>query len=213
LATKEDCVSTGADLATGPHLGAALLDLLSHDLRTPLGPLSLAASVIAEDVEAPEDLRELARVVEAQAARIGRLIDAALAATSGHRSLDIQTVDFARIAEAAAACFRALGGECEVRATTCVGVGDAGAIRDAITGLIECAAGDGGRATLEVTPDDASARFTISGDRSAECARALDAELPSDGRSAFALGARALVAAHGGEIQASEAAVVVRLPL
>ena len=213
LVKEEVCVSTGARLAPEPQLGAALLGLLSHDLRTPLGPLTLAASVIADDVEASEDLRELARVVEAQAARIGRLIDAALFATRGHRPLHMQPVDFAQIAEEAAAGFRALGGTCELRVTACAGIGDAGALRDAITGLVECAAGEGGRASLELMPNGGSARYTICGDRSADCARALEAELPSNWCAAFALGARVLVAAHQGNIQASNGTVVVRLPL
>jgi two-component system sensor histidine kinase KdpD len=69
--------ATAAEVARqSDALKTALLDSVSHDLRTPLSAIRVAAGHLADpDVEmSPESVRASARVVEAEAARLDRLV-------------------------------------------------------------------------------------------------------------------------------------------
>ncbi len=60
----------------GNELKSALVDSVSHDLRTPLATIRAAAGSLADpDIElAPEDRRQAARAIDAEAERLNRLV-------------------------------------------------------------------------------------------------------------------------------------------
>jgi two-component system sensor histidine kinase KdpD len=69
--------ATAAEIAReSDALKSALLDSVSHDLRTPLSSIRVAAGHLADpDVEAsPDEMRATARTVESEAARLDRLV-------------------------------------------------------------------------------------------------------------------------------------------
>ncbi|HEX8940361.1 MAG TPA: DUF4118 domain-containing protein [Candidatus Limnocylindrales bacterium] len=68
---------TAAEVARqGDALKTALLDSVSHDLRTPLAGIRAAAGSLldAEAAVGPSEVRELAASIDAEAARLGRLV-------------------------------------------------------------------------------------------------------------------------------------------
>lgn len=204
-------VATGSNVLDA-RLADALLSLLAHDLRSPLGPLTLATSLIVDDPALPVDLRDLARVAEAQAGRIGRMIEGVLSAVRGPRAPDMEPADLAAITEEAAALFRSLGGECEVDAEPTPVIVDRALLRGALAGLIEAAAGEGGSARATVAVDGSSAAVHLQATDWAECARALATGAPCDGRSALALGAAAVFRAHSGGVEAAGDQIVAWIP-
>lgn len=198
--------------ATDPRLVGALLGLLSHDLRAPLGPLALAASSIADDPSASADLREIARFAEAQTVRIGRLIESTLAACGKQRGFGSHAFDLAEAAGEAAATLGAIGIVCAVEAEAADVVADRAAVRDAIACLAEVVAGDACRASIAVRRRSGSVEVVLSGPDVAGCARALGAIWPADWREAFALGARAVIRAHGGDVESADGRIVAWIP-
>ncbi|MBI4729691.1 MAG: hypothetical protein HY775_09375 [Acidobacteria bacterium] len=196
----------------GDRLGEALASLLAHDLRVPLGPLTLAASLISGDPATRSDLRDLARVIEAQARRLGRLIDASVAASRGARAPEAVPTDLGELAEEAAGILRDLGGQCVVRRVRAPVLADPTAVRDALAGLIEAVAGEGGGASVVIRADATSVSAYVAGGDAPACLRALAGSRPTDARSALALGAAAVFRAHAGGVEVDEDGAVARLP-
>ncbi|TMK20204.1 MAG: HAMP domain-containing histidine kinase, partial [Actinobacteria bacterium] len=126
----------GGEVRQRADTSGALLSLLAHDLREPLGPIELALSMIIE--ASSPDTAEIAGYAEANCRRMQRLIDAVLWAMRPPGALEREPADLAQIASAAAEIARVLGTACSVVAESCdVDVVPA-AMRDAIASLLDC---------------------------------------------------------------------------
>lgn len=203
----------GHNTGTGPpgERLDALVSLLAHDLGAPLGPLTLALSLIAEDQDAPEDTRELARLADAQARRIGRLMSAAVASVRGVRGLTLTSADAAQVVCRASATFESLGGTCEIRSVPCAVRCDAEALHDALVGLMESVAGEGGRARVWLL--DAGSEVEISvADAGCPAGTNSSPPPPGDARVTLAEAASAVLQAHGGRLVTSVGLAVASVP-
>lgn len=193
--------------------GEGLVRLLSHDLKSPLGPLTLAVSNLAEGWCGPDEAAGIAKIALAQTERLRRLIDAALIASGrtpallpGRVGLDVVTCD-------AALAFETSGGRVGYGPLPAVQVyADRAALRDAIAGLLEVAAGDGGSATLHIAVDAGRSSLVVASQDIGRCARAFSAAQVTDSPSAFALAARRIVETFGGAIELVDDGIVAWLP-
>jgi K+-sensing histidine kinase KdpD len=197
--------------ATIATVSDALIRLLAHDLRSPLGPIALATSALEDDETLRPDQRELARMAGAHAARAARLIDAVLTIARGTRAPAPVRTDIHRLAEMAFDRYVALGGDGMAEGESCVLDVDVEMVRDALVSLMECAGGEGGRVKVGVVRDGAGARILIMGSDPEGCAAALTSTAPADWRSAFALSASAVMRAHGGIVASIPDGVLVLL--
>lgn len=207
-------MTSGRDPTSAPEgrLDRALVGLMSHDLRSPLGPLALAVSSIAEDGALPSEVRDLAQWAQAQIERESRLIQSAVLAARGASMGFEEVVDLSGILRDAAEKFSLHGGRCEVRAAVCMVRCNPRGLRDALIGLLEIAIGDDGIGAATVTSSDGYAQIRIEGTQTLVVASAFEAVLPNNAESAIVLGARAVFAAHGGAAEASEGDVIIRIP-
>jgi K+-sensing histidine kinase KdpD len=186
----------------------ALARLFSHDLRTPLGPLVLAISTLADDPSLDEDARDLARMAVAQCARMRRLLEASLAALEPP-VVEIGTVDLGSVVRDAAESIAELGGTCAIDIIAAGPArGDAARIREALIGLVEVAGGSHARTTIVVRGEPHRQVIVVRGDAAIE---EPDAGAPASARAALLLGGRALFEACGGGVALGEE-VVAWLP-
>ncbi len=186
----------------------ALLSLLAHDLREPLGPIGLALSMIAEG--SPSDPAELADFAEAHCGRLLRLIDAVLWSMRPPGLVDVERADLVEVAADAAEIARLFGTACVIDATSCVVKLAMAPVRDAIAGLLDCVP-DRTTAGLSIKPLGERATLSVQAD-GVRWNDALARDVPHDWQSAFVLGAAAVFAAHGGEMDAQEGVVTGWLP-
>lgn len=200
-------------MMTPPHDDAAraldaIARLLAHDLRTPLGPLILAVSSLAEDPTLDAGARSMARIALAQCDRMTRLLQASLWAVRAPE-VHAGTVDLGAAVRAAVRAIEEMGGSCEARILGDVRArGDAPRVRDALAGLIEVAAGTRGRAEAAVRLEGGNALVAITGD---EPIAEPPLGVPADARAALLHGARAVLEACGGGLRLGEE-VVAWLP-
>ncbi|MGH2830915.1 MAG: hypothetical protein ACRDJM_10580 [Actinomycetota bacterium] len=194
------------------HPAQGLLSLMAHDLRTPLGPLGLAVTSVAQSESAPQAVRELGTMAEAQGTRLARLIDATLAASGRAPYLRVQATTCSQIVEAARERFDALGGLVEADVEDTGLACDAERIRDAILGLMEVATGEGGHAMLRAGPAGGNALFRIPVRDVDACREALVAPFVCSAASAFALGALAVLRLHEGGLELTDEGFIAWLP-
>lgn len=188
----------------------AIVRFLSHDLRSPLGPLTLALSSIVEDGATPDSIRELAAIAASQADRIGRLIDAAVLAARRPRLPEARPVAVAEVLAATAREYAALGGACELRAVDAFSWRcDALLLRNALLGLLEAAGGEGGTVLLEARLGPGGLAIEIAAAHAGTWHFATE---PSDAPSVFVLAARHVLGSYGGEVRANGGTLHVRLP-
>lgn len=189
------------------------LSLLAHDLKTPLGPLALAVSTLAEGFHPPEETRGLARLALTQTDRLRRLIDAALIA--GGREPSSSPTLFSLdglirevvLQQAAAGVTVSLGAFASVYV-----VADRGLLRDAVAGLIEVAASGDRPTNAGVALMGDRVVVTIGGGDSSVFAQALCADHADTSESAFAIAGRHMIERFGGGIEVIDAGIVVWLP-
>lgn len=193
-------------------LAHALIALLSHDLRAPLGPLKLAVSSIAEDAGDPSAVAELIDIANAQIDRLRRLIDSTLIAVRGLPSLNFRQTNLASVVEQAGAIFRSCGGRCRTQGTSAALEADQTALAEAIAGLMECAGGEGGTVDLAYGASGDWAQIVIQGP-AASPVGAIARAAPADAAQAFALAASALMSAHGGHVRHAHDAIRTSIPI
>ena len=188
---------------------AALVSLLAHDLRTPLGPIALAVSSIEEDPEAGDDARELAAMAGAQIERAGRLIDATVLAARGLVDVARERVDVRTAARHAVTRYEALGGVGSVEGESWWCDGDADLLRAGILDLIEVVAGESGSVEIRCVRDGGGARVALHGSDPDGARASLAATEPHNARAALALGGAEIVRAHGGSIAHADGGIVL----
>lgn len=183
----------------------ALARLFAHDLRTPLGPLMLAVSALAEDGNLDDDVRDLARMAMAQGDRLKRLFDATLRALEPP-TIRTGPVDLGNVVRDAARSVEEMGGACTMQVPSSLWVrGDEVAIRDALIGVIEVVGADHARTTVVIR--EGVGRVVVSV-RGATPASEPASGTPASGPAALIHGARAVFEACGGGLELGEEAVV-----
>lgn len=198
--------------ARADDVGAALARLLSHDLRSPLGPLVLAVSAIGSDPSVAADVRELATFAQLQCDRMARLITATVTAVRGAGIPTTQPVDLVDLVEHAMATFVGLGGTGEVTVEEHVEVkADVKNVTDTLVGLLEAAGGDGLDAIATVTAEGPYGVVRITGS-GRTIGKIVEASLPDSALAVGILAARAVLGAHGGELRATFGGLEVLLP-
>jgi hypothetical protein len=125
--------------------------------------------------------------------------------------IGLERADLAEIAVDAATIARLFGTACILDLASCIVEIAPATLRDTIAGLLDC------------IPDRTTARLSVKqvGERAmvgvhadgVRWDRALSCEVPHDWQSGFVLGAAAVFAEHGGELEAWEGAVTGWLPL
>lgn len=177
------------------HARDAFARLLAHDLRSPMGPLVLAVSTLAEDPGLDAGAREIAHLALAQADRMMRLLQATLW-TLRAPQVAPAVFDLGRAIGGAVACVDVLGVACSVRPNIDMRAhGDAARVSDALAGVLEVAAGAVARVDIDGRVDGARAIISIHGEEPLD---EPPAGAPSDARAALLHGARALFVASGG---------------
>ncbi|MHB8511284.1 MAG: histidine kinase dimerization/phospho-acceptor domain-containing protein [Actinomycetota bacterium] len=193
--------------------GDGLVTFLSHDLKTPLGPLTLAVSNLAEGSCEAGETQGLARIALAQTQRLRRLIDAALIASGRMPMLESRPVNVSSILVDASIRYEATGGQVTHDPFPVVTVrGDRATLCDAVAGLFEVAAGDVGVVSVQLRLRGDRAEIVIAGADAESCARALSASSANDSHSVFAIAAKAIVSKLGGGVFIGDEGVVVSLP-
>lgn len=200
-----------ADL-NGHQLAEGLVQLVAHDLRAPVGPLVLAISSIAEDPALPPHAREFALMAEAQARRLGRLMTSIVWAVRGVAALAMEPCDAAVISHQAASTFRSLGGTCQLDATAAPIMCDPAPLHDALVGLMECVAGEGGDVRLSIDSRDSEVRVVIRAITRTSTRTPAHRGSLKDAAGVFALGASALLRAHAGRLEATNTHAAAILP-
>lgn len=190
-----------------------LVGLLSHDLKTPLGPLTLAVSNLAEGPWDACEARAVAQIALAQTDRLRRLIDAALIASGRLPQLRPERVSFGDVVLEAASTYQRTGGEVllEPLPGTIV-FADRAALRDAIAGAFEVLGHDGCVVRAAGRSSNARTSVLLTGGSIERAASALVSEIASDSSSVFALAAEQIASACGGGIEIIDEGLVIWLP-
>lgn len=200
----------------GPVLASSdmsgLYSLLAHDMRAPLGPLTLATSSLAADPALPDDAREYAQIAHSQSEKVARLLTAALVASGRLPHLRPRTVSLPGLLAETVASFAALGGRLIVGGAAVEVDADPVALGETLLNAVEVAAGSGGLATAFVAEHDGRVTMTLSCDDLERCAAAFSAETPHDADSAFALACLAVIEAHGGSVELTDDGLSLSLP-
>ncbi|MEV4345815.1 ATP-binding protein [Actinoplanes sp. NPDC049596] len=218
------------------------LELVGHEMRTPLTSIMANATMLGEDAAAlPDDDREMVRSIERNTAVLQSIVDTLLELAgleSGHLGLTLGDTDLVDlVAEAMTAAGPAAAAN-RVRLSTdrpdrLVIVGDPARLRQLVDDLLANAikySPDGGAVHLRLRPDGDTAELTITdegiGVPPAELGHLFDrfyraSNVRHQGTPGSGLGlslARAIVDLHAGSITVTDhqprgTAVVVRFPL